>query len=159
MEQRGGANPDGGIDLVLEKGGERIAVQCKQWKNWKLGVKPVREFLGAMTDARISQGIVVTLSNSTSEARELADKHGIELLTEGGLTRMLLVSGVWQDEQVLAILEDITKHCPKCGRPMVLRTASKGPNPGSRFWGCSTYPQCRQTMPVAGGDVLEIGGL
>lgn len=33
--------------------------------------------------------------------------------------------------------------CPKCGKPMVLRTAKAGPNPGGQFWGCSGYPECR----------------
>ena len=34
VTRRGGANPDGGIDLVIEKDGETAAVQCKQWKTW-----------------------------------------------------------------------------------------------------------------------------
>lgn len=33
--------------------------------------------------------------------------------------------------------------CPKCGRPMVLRTARKGGRAGEKFWGCSGFPQCR----------------
>ena len=33
--------------------------------------------------------------------------------------------------------------CPQCGTAMVLRTASKGPNQGGRFWGCPNYPRCR----------------
>ena len=33
--------------------------------------------------------------------------------------------------------------CPKCGRPMVRRTARRGANAGSEFWGCSEYPRCR----------------
>jgi restriction system protein len=33
--------------------------------------------------------------------------------------------------------------CPKCSRSMVLRTARKGANTGSQFWGCSTYPVCK----------------
>ncbi len=32
--------------------------------------------------------------------------------------------------------------CPKCGQPMVLRTAHKGQRSGSRFWGCPRYPEC-----------------
>lgn len=35
--------------------------------------------------------------------------------------------------------------CPRCGKEMVLRTAKRGPNPGSQFWGCSGYPNCRAT--------------
>jgi hypothetical protein len=32
VARNGGANPDGGIDLVIEKNGQKSAVQCKQWK-------------------------------------------------------------------------------------------------------------------------------
>ena len=35
------------------------------------------------------------------------------------------------------------KKCPKCGKPMVLRTAQRGANTGNQFWGCSAYPKCR----------------
>jgi hypothetical protein len=38
--------------------------------------------------------------------------------------------------------------CPKCGAPMILRTASKGANAGSKFWGCSNYPTCRSMLPL-----------
>lgn len=33
--------------------------------------------------------------------------------------------------------------CPRCGNPMVLRTAKRGDNRGNQFWGCSGYPKCR----------------
>ncbi len=33
--------------------------------------------------------------------------------------------------------------CPACGSPMALRTAKRGDNAGSSFWGCTTYPKCR----------------
>lgn len=36
--------------------------------------------------------------------------------------------------------------CPKCGIPMVSRTASKGKNAGKQFWGCSNYPRCREVV-------------
>ena len=35
--------------------------------------------------------------------------------------------------------------CPRCGDSMVPRTARRGPNPGSQFWGCSRFPECRGT--------------
>jgi hypothetical protein len=34
--------------------------------------------------------------------------------------------------------------CPKCSRPMVLRTVQKdGPHKGKKFWGCPDFPHCR----------------
>lgn len=38
--------------------------------------------------------------------------------------------------------EASVKTCPKCGKPLVLRTAKKGENVGQQFWGCSGFPKC-----------------
>jgi four helix bundle suffix protein len=38
--------------------------------------------------------------------------------------------------------------CPLCGLPMVLRTARKGRKAGQRFWGCSGFPDCKETRPA-----------
>jgi len=38
--------------------------------------------------------------------------------------------------------------CPKCGKPMILRTASKGDKAGNQFWGCSAYPKCRTVKAI-----------
>jgi restriction system protein len=38
-------------------------------------------------------------------------------------------------------------QCPKCGSDMVLRTARKGKNSGSEFWGCTSFPRCRGVVP------------
>lgn len=37
------------------------------------------------------------------------------------------------------------ERCPRCGGKLVLRVASKGPNAGKKFWGCSNFPRCRYT--------------
>jgi hypothetical protein len=147
--RRGGANPDGGIDLVIEKDGRRAAVQCKHWKTWNVGVKPVREFLGALTDAKLTKGILITLRGYTGDARQLAAKHGIEIVNETGLAHMLEKTDARFDPEALEILNDARKFCPKCARGMVLRTASKGPGAGKQFWGCSAYPKCNYTLKLS----------
>jgi hypothetical protein len=39
--------------------------------------------------------------------------------------------------------------CPKCGKEMVLRTATRpGPYQGNQFWGCPDYPRCRGVRPL-----------
>ena len=40
--------------------------------------------------------------------------------------------------------------CPLCGKPMALRTARKGRNAGSQFWGCCGYPKCKGVRPLDG---------
>ena len=38
--------------------------------------------------------------------------------------------------------------CHKCQSPMEVRTAQRGLNPGSRFFGCSRYPNCKFTLSL-----------
>lgn len=40
--------------------------------------------------------------------------------------------------------------CPLCKGLMVLRTAKKGSNAGSQFWGCAGYPECKGTQKLDG---------
>jgi len=40
--------------------------------------------------------------------------------------------------------------CPKCGVPMVLRTARQGSQSGKQFYGCPNYPNCRTVLPFSG---------
>lgn len=149
VTRRGGANPDGGIDLIIQKDGQSAAVRCKQWKASRVGVKPVREFLGALTDADIRHGKFITLSGYTNQAMQFAKRHDIEILTEVDLTQMLESTDVPFDPEALNLLHDTRKFCPKCEREMVIRIAEHGSNPGSKFWGCSGYPRCHFTMPMA----------
>jgi HJR/Mrr/RecB family endonuclease len=151
VTRRGGANPDGGIDLLITKDGLTSAIQCKQWRQWKVGVKAVREFLGALTDSGIQKGIFITLSGYTGDAKQLAQKHGISILNESELAKMLEDIDGRFDPQVLALLQDKRKFCPKCEKQMVLRTTKKGPWLGQQFWGCPAYPKCRGKIPVRTG--------
>ena len=43
-------------------------------------------------------------------------------------------------------VEENKNICPKCGAKLILRTAKKGPNTGSQFYGCSNYPKCKYTV-------------
>ena len=39
-------------------------------------------------------------------------------------------------------------QCPQCGNLMALRTAKSGKTPGSQFWGCTSYPECKGTAKI-----------
>ena len=142
VNRRGGANPDGGIDMVIEKPGIQRAVQCKQWKTWNVGAPAVRNFVGALHIEKFQKGIFVTLRGYTVQAKQLADDQGIEMLDADDLARKLESVDARHDPEILALLADERKFCPKCEAQMVLRTVKNGANAGGHFWGCSTYPRC-----------------
>jgi hypothetical protein len=147
---KGGANPDGGIDLLVGREGVTTAIQCKQWKTWNVGVKAIREFLGALTDAGLQKGIFITLRGYSGDAKQLADKHGIEILNETGLAAMLEATNARFDPETLELLNDTRKFCPKCGREMLIKTAKKGSGAGQQFWACPGYPwKCRYTISLS----------
>ena len=80
VDRRGGANPDGGIDLVVQNESGHVGVQCKFWKTQEVGVNKVRELMGALQDQRIPKGRIVSFKGFTDQARELASANGIELV-------------------------------------------------------------------------------
>lgn len=147
VERRGGANPDGGIDLIVQSQSGPFAVQCKYWKACEVGVRQVREFLGALQDARILKGVIVSIKGFTNPARELAARHNIELIGKSNLLEMLNDARFTPHiREINAIMNSDEKRCPRCERQMAKRTSSKD---GNKFWGCSGYPRCRYTMAIS----------
>jgi hypothetical protein len=140
VQRLGGANPDGGVDLIVESANEKYVVQCKHWRKWYVGVRQIREFLGTLADTKVQNGIFITLTGYSGEAKALADKHGIKILNESDVTKMLEESGFRYSQEVSGLLSDERKFCPKCEKEMVLRAARLT---GNQFWGCSNYPRCK----------------
>ncbi len=64
-----------------------------------------------------------------------------------------MLFGMAPPAATVTVAAGATPTCPRCGIPMVVRTAKKGEYRGSQFWGCPNYPQCRETIPIPGsGD-------
>ena len=101
------------------------------------------------------------------QANYLLDRQiqGLErqFVEEGGYSERLAAARLEKRRQVIShptYLSDPTDRsektktlpaaptCAACGKAMVLRTARKGANAGSQFWGCSGYPDCKATLPV-----------
>lgn len=156
--ESGGGGPDGGIDLVLKKGSEKFLVQCKQWKAYKVGVDVVRELYGVMASRGAAGGFVVTSGRFTNDAMAFAAGTNLQLLDGQRLRRMIEEARRSQAEPgqaapapaVRLIEVQTDPACPVCGGSMVKRTARKGLKAGVTFLGCSRYPGCRGTRPLAG---------
>jgi restriction system protein len=93
------ASGDGGIDIeaTLDKAivGGRYLFQCKRYGTDNLvGAPLVRDFYGAVMAERAVKGIFITTSGFTSQAREFAEKVGLELIDGVQLQRLLSSSGL-----------------------------------------------------------------
>jgi len=172
--EMGSSGPDGGVDLILHRGREKFLVQCKQWKAFKVGVQVVRELYGVMAARGAAGGFVVTSGRFTDEATAFASGRNValvdgpklfELIREanGSLSSAARTSDIVQrpigsqpnaltQHPVAAASVQLTASgtptCPTCSRSMVQRTAKRGANAGSAFWGCMGYPACKGTRPL-----------
>jgi len=150
----GGEGPDGGVDLILDRGAERVLVQCKRWRAFKVGVNVVRELYGVMAAKSAAAGIVVTSGRFTPDAVAFASGRNVRLIDGQELFKMIREIRAVQPR--FAGLErkrrpessGSTPGCPRCGKPMVRREAKRGANVGKSFWGCSGYPTCRGIVVI-----------
>lgn len=148
---------DTGIDLVLKKDGRKFYVQCKQWKQTTVGVRPVRELLSVIIARRVAGGYLVTAGKYTQEARDFAQNASISLIDGDALAVMVEEARAPQpfmDPTIRSRDQTLIRHpvrdpqCPACGGAMVRRTAKRGNDAGDVFWGCEMFPKCRGTRPL-----------
>ncbi len=161
--ERGGAQADGGVDLVLtfpaqSPGGSnppgaparRYLVQCKQWKSKPVDVATVRELLGVVAASAADGGFVVSAGEFTSAARAFADGRNIILIDNARLHAMMISNNaLWPNGPALERGSAAkAPSCPTCYAVMVKRTAKRGRGAGNPFWGCSKFPDCRGTRLI-----------
>lgn len=172
VAETGRGGPDGGVDLVLTRpgknGGEKFLVQCKQWRAFKVGVDVVRELYGVMAAKGAAGGFVVTSGRFTEAAVSFASGRNVTLVDGPKLHALLRQAQAAPDgKSATAASAAVSAQpaatqfapsgeapvqvptCPSCSKAMVPRTAKRGGNTGNAFWGCTGYPACRGTRPIA----------
>ena len=151
--ESGGGGADGGVDLVLRKGGDKFLVQCKQWKAFTVGVTVVRELYGVMASNGAAGGFVVTSGRFTDDAKDFASGRNITLMDGAALLKLIKQptgARVTQTPSVDVASPNLatTPSCPICSKSMVQRVPKRGASSGNAFWGCSGFPACRGTRQV-----------
>lgn len=152
VEECGGNGPDGGVDLRLTRGGERVLVQCKHWKSWKVGAPVVRELYGVLMAEGANRAVVITSGRISREAVSFAEGKPLELVSGDGLLALLrkfqrnLAASLGQTVPVAKepTFQTVSTApaCPRCGEGMVLKLARKGASAGREFWSCHRFPAC-----------------
>ena len=114
--ETGGCGADGGVDLVLKRGGEKLLVQCKHWKMEKVGVKIVRELYGVVIAEKATGGVVISSGTFTQEAMDFANGKPLALFNG---TQLLTIITEVQKAQEQPVKDLNEKICPMCGAKMV----------------------------------------
>ncbi|WP_436408134.1 restriction endonuclease [Burkholderia cenocepacia] len=84
---QGGA--DGGVDLILTRGTEKVIVQCKQWQSTSIGASVVREMFGLMAHHKATAVAIVCTGKFTRDAATFAAGKPIELVTGNALAELV----------------------------------------------------------------------
>ncbi len=139
----GGANPDGGADILALRNGRKAVVQCKHWRRVEVQPKIIRELLGTKTSAQFTadDAILFTLNDCTEAALACARENNVAIYNSRTVEAAIARLGT---ERFPELTNPDDKRCPKCGAVMVRRDKVETP-----FWGCSTYPRCRGTIERA----------
>jgi restriction system protein len=143
--------PDGSIDVKLFNGdpSKPMAVlHCKAGHVYTVSVKEMRELLALMSREKAARGILITTGTFTREALNIAGDHPVQLLDGDGFLRK--IQALPQEVQDRLLKEAFTgdyrtPSCPSCATKMRRREGD-----GAPFWGCVSYPQCRNTFPING---------
>lgn len=78
---------DYGADIVAEKKGRRMVVQCKRWSE-NVGVTAVQEVHASRSHYKADDAVVVTTMGYTRAARELARTTGVRLMLHQDLLKL-----------------------------------------------------------------------
>jgi HJR/Mrr/RecB family endonuclease len=79
-----GRSGDQGVDVIVDHGGERVAVQCKNYKR-RVGNKPVQEVYAGAKHHGCSRAWAVAPAGFTEGAKALAKSTGVSLFDADGI--------------------------------------------------------------------------
>ncbi len=145
-----GLGPDGGMDILLyqdDSGKPTAIVQCAAGGDRLVGVRPVRELLGAMTHEKIGRAFFVTSGHFADAAKVVAGSNRITLIN--GDMFLIMVKRLPEAARK-SLLEFATEGdyrtptCPACGIKMKRLSGKAG---GSDSWVCPNHPRCSAEMP------------
>lgn len=151
VKERGGFKRDFGIDLIAERGQERVIIQCKHWLVRRVHEGPVKELYADVKSQGFTEGWLVTCGRFTEAALSWAKGKGLKLVDGEALVQLISRKPISDREPDAAGAQTATAlatpGCPNCGTPM--RRHENHYNQ-SRFWGCSN-PACDWTIddPIA----------
>jgi restriction system protein len=152
-EPAGGKRAGRPAQLVLHKSGQTFLVDCRYWTAATVDVHEVSDVLAVIQERSAAGGFIVTTGAFTPDARQHAYGKWLHLVDGPQVHQMLRAAQAAHDPSLAPWepgAEDpgsswFAPECPICRSSMVLRTAQRGPNAGTQYWGCSHAPLCKGT--------------
>ncbi|ETT54811.1 hypothetical protein C162_03894 [Paenibacillus sp. FSL R7-269] len=136
---------DYGADLTIQKDNKKIVIQAKRYSK-NVGIKAVQEAQASIAHYGASEAWVVSNSDYTTAAYDLAKSNRVKLINREALIEMILTMNSGAAPSPRAVMAEVPVDeyiCPKCGSKLVLRSSSKG-----QFYGCSSFPKCRHIKTI-----------
>lgn len=155
------------IDLDAKFNWRKYLIQCKKWNKYKITEPNLREFYWAvMSFDKDAKWIYITTWDLTSDARLFAEHHDIEVWEKENLVDYIndflwknkneSLEQLWEEKEVLLenkkdnniSIDNNDIICNKCWALMILRKASKWINKWNKFYWCTNYPKCKNTINI-----------
>jgi restriction system protein len=136
-----GMGGDHGADVLAEKPGELVIVQCKRYRTTTVSEAMLRDLYGAMHDFGADAACLVTTGRLTRAAEAWARGKPITIWARDDLARLAR-----QRRHSGSAPEADASVCPRCGDPLELH---RHPQSGQLLLRCSRHPRCRHTQPIA----------
>lgn len=143
--------------LRLRKSGQTFLADCRYWERAHVDAHEVSDAFAVIQEQLAAGGFIVTTGTFSPAAREYAYGKWLHLV-DGPQVHQVLRAAQAAHDPSLAPWEPgaddpgsswFAPECPICRSSMVLRTAQRGPNAGSKYWGCSHAPLCKGTRDAA----------
>jgi four helix bundle suffix protein len=123
------------------------------------GLAGLSDFVGKAEPELAANAMLCAVNQAAYLLKRQLESQGREFLETGGFTENLYAARVKKrgvgranssDGSDMSDQSDKESPvCPACGKPMRRRTAGKGTHAGQAFWGCSGYPDCRETLDIS----------
>lgn len=174
---------DDGVDIEIEKHGERAIVQCKHWPERGIGSPIVRDLLGARQDFRVADAYLLTSGFFSDPAKALAQRNeGLHLwdrdkliATAGRIVREQLLRkeaavgeapaaaetvaderpahSVADERPVEAEADEVPTATEVC--PRCGRELLRRDGRRGAFMSCSGFPHCRYSRDLTEAEAAQ----
>ena len=119
------------------------------------GLMGLSEFVEKAAPELAANAMLCAVNQAAYLLKRQLESQGRTFLESGGFTEKLYAARKSRRSDVSDQSDKSDKAakpnapaCPQCAKPMLLRTARKGPRAGQQFWGCSGYPDCKGTHEI-----------